>query len=168
MTLREGLVFVRDALIGIGARDQIRIDCSGKIVNSFDMAVALARSGLVQFGARVHGLHPVPELPYRPLPHWGHDKTRSRALAVEDKTERVRNCHRSMLSALAELTAAAGLEHPQDFHPEDFSRRVSEREMMTVGELYPTPVSGELLIGALNPAVPRRQFAAVRCGRVPC
>jgi len=101
MTLREGLVFVRDALIGIGARDQIRIGCSGKIVNSYDMAVALARSGLVQFDARVHGQHPVPELPYRPLPHWGHDKTRSRALAVEDKTERVRNCHRSMLNALA-------------------------------------------------------------------
>jgi hypothetical protein len=53
-----------------------------------------------------------------------------------------------MLRALAELTAAAGLEHPQDFHPEDFSLRVSEREMMTVGELHPTPVNGELLIGA--------------------
>jgi Conserved region in glutamate synthase len=76
------------------------------------------------------------------------DETRSRALVVEDKTERVRNCHRSMLRALAEPTAAAGLEHPQDFHPEDFSLRVSEREMMTVGELYPTPVNGELLIGA--------------------
>src|SRR6202034_3854913 len=31
MPLREGLVFVRDALIGIGARDRIRIGCSGKI-----------------------------------------------------------------------------------------------------------------------------------------
>jgi glutamate synthase domain-containing protein 2 len=41
-------------------------------------------------------------------------KTRSRALVVEDTTERVRNCHRSMLHSLAELTAAAGLEHPQD------------------------------------------------------
>jgi glutamate synthase domain-containing protein 2 len=69
-------------------------------------------------------------------------KTRSRALVVEDKTEWVRNCHRSMLHALAELTAAAGLEHPQDFHPEDFLRLVSERAMMTVGELYPTPVNG--------------------------
>src|SRR5277367_6204852 len=42
LPLREGLVFVRDALIGIGARDRIRIGCSGKIVNAFDMAVALA------------------------------------------------------------------------------------------------------------------------------
>jgi glutamate synthase domain-containing protein 2 len=41
MPLREGLVFVRDALIGIGARDRIRIGCSGKIVKAFDM-VALA------------------------------------------------------------------------------------------------------------------------------
>ena len=40
--LREGLVFVRDALIGIGAKDRIRIGCSGKIVTAFDMAVAFA------------------------------------------------------------------------------------------------------------------------------
>jgi glutamate synthase domain-containing protein 2 len=40
--LREGLVFMCDALIGIGARDRVRIGCSGNIVNSFDMAVALA------------------------------------------------------------------------------------------------------------------------------
>ena len=45
------------------------------------------------------------------------DQTRSRALVVEDKTERVRNFHRSMLHALAELTAAAGLDHPSDFRP---------------------------------------------------
>ena len=43
--LREGLVFMRDALIGIGARDRVRIGCSGNIVNSFDMAVARSRSG---------------------------------------------------------------------------------------------------------------------------
>ena len=42
MPMREGLVFVRNALIGIGARDHIRIGCSGKIVNAFDMARAMA------------------------------------------------------------------------------------------------------------------------------
>jgi hypothetical protein len=75
------------------------------------------------------------------------DKTRSRALVVEDKTERVRNCHRSMLHALAELTAAAGLKHPQEFHPEHVSRWVAEREAMTLGEHYPTPIPGGLLTG---------------------
>ena len=42
MPMREGLVFVRNALIGINARDRIRIGCSGKIVNGFDIARAFA------------------------------------------------------------------------------------------------------------------------------
>ena len=33
--------------------------------------------------------------------------------------------------------------------------------MMTVGELYPTPVNGELLTGALNPAF-RKQWDMAR------
>jgi hypothetical protein len=76
------------------------------------------------------------------------DKTRSRALVVEDKTERVRNYHRSMLNALAELTAAAGLEHARDFRPIHFSRRVGASETKTFAELYPQLHPGELIAGA--------------------
>jgi glutamate synthase domain-containing protein 2 len=167
MPLREGLVFVRDALIGIGARDRIRIGCSGKIVNAFDMAVALALGADWCNSARgfMFALGCIQSLSCHtdrcPTGVSTQDKTRSRALVVEDKTERVRNYHRSMLHALAELTAAAGLEHPQDFHPEHFSRRVSERDVMTFGELYPAPVTGELLTGALNPAF-RKQWDMAR------
>jgi hypothetical protein len=46
------------------------------------------------------------------------------------------------------------LEHPQDVHPEDFSRRVSEREVMT-------SVTAELLTGALSPAC-RKQWDMAR------
>ena len=53
-----------------------------------------------------------------------------------------------MLHALAELTAAAGLDHPQDFRPDHFSRRVNEREVLTFAELYPTVEPGELIAGA--------------------
>jgi hypothetical protein len=53
-----------------------------------------------------------------------------------------------MLHALAELTAAAGLGHPQDFRPIHFSRRVNAREVMTFAELYPTVEPGELIAGA--------------------
>ena len=76
------------------------------------------------------------------------DKTRSRALVVEDKTERVRNYHRSMLNALAELTAAAGLEDAHDFRPIHFSRRVGASETKTFAELYPQLQAGELIAGA--------------------
>jgi glutamate synthase domain-containing protein 2 len=42
MPLREGLNFVHNALIGIDARDRIKIGASGKIISAFDIARAMA------------------------------------------------------------------------------------------------------------------------------
>jgi hypothetical protein len=55
------------------------------------------------------------------------------------------------MHALMELTAAAGLDHPNEFRPHHFSRRVSASEVMTFGELYPPLAPGELLEGARDP-----------------
>jgi hypothetical protein len=79
------------------------------------------------------------------------DLTRSRALVVPDKLERVYNYHRSTLHTLAELTAAAGLDHPEDFRAVHFCRRVSAREVLTFADLYPELEPGELLIGTNDP-----------------
>jgi len=76
------------------------------------------------------------------------DRTRARALVIADKTERVRNYHASMLHALAELTAAAGLSHPHEFKPEHFSRRVNAYESMNFAEIYPSLKRGELIAGS--------------------
>jgi glutamate synthase domain-containing protein 2 len=89
------------------------------------------------------------------------DPTRFRALVVEDKKTRVANFHAAMLHALGELTGAAGLEHPQDFRPEHFSRRVSEREVVTFADLYPPLVPGELVSGARE-AQWRRNWSLAR------
>ncbi|HLW92849.1 MAG TPA: FMN-binding glutamate synthase family protein, partial [Roseiarcus sp.] len=40
MPMRDGLVFVHNAITGIGARNRIKIGCSGKITNAFDIARA--------------------------------------------------------------------------------------------------------------------------------
>ena len=56
------------------------------------------------------------------------------------------------MEALAELTAAAGLEHPSYFHPEHFSRRVPERGVLSFADLYPAMETGELIAGARDPA----------------
>jgi glutamate synthase domain-containing protein 2 len=42
MPLREGLNFVHNALVGINARDRVKIGASGKIVSAFDMARVMA------------------------------------------------------------------------------------------------------------------------------
>jgi hypothetical protein len=40
---------------------------------------------------------------------------------------RVKNFHAATLEALSELVAVAGLDHPNEFAPAHFSRRVSPR-----------------------------------------
>jgi glutamate synthase domain-containing protein 2 len=149
--LREGLLFVRDALTGIDAKARVRVGCSGKIVTAFDMAVAFALGADWCNSARgfMFSLGCIQSLSCHtdrcPTGVSTQDPSRMRALVVEDKTTRVFNFHRAMLHSLAEITAAAGLEHPNDFRPEHFSRRVSEREVMSFAELYPPLAKGALL-----------------------
>jgi glutamate synthase domain-containing protein 2 len=154
MPMRDGLVFVHNALVGAGLRDSIRLGVSGKIVNAFDMACAMALGADWCNSARgfMFALGCIQSLSCHtdrcPTGVSTQDKSRSRALVVEDKTDRVRNFHRSMLHALAELTAAAGLEHPREFRRAHFSRRVNARDVMSFAELYPSLEPGELVAGA--------------------
>ncbi|MFX4662414.1 FMN-binding glutamate synthase family protein, partial [Acinetobacter baumannii] len=67
------------------------------------------------------------------------------------KTERVYNYHHATLHALAELLAAAGLEHPRDLRPIHFSQRTSTTEVRTFAKLYPALRPGELLDGTQDP-----------------
>ena len=62
--------------------------------------------------------------------------------------ERVANFHRATLHCLAELTAAAGLDHPNEFTLDHFRRRVSESRVESFADLYPPLAEGELLRGA--------------------
>jgi glutamate synthase domain-containing protein 2 len=154
MPMRDGLVFVHNAIIGIGARQRVRIGVSGKITNAFDVARAMALGADWCNSARgfMFALGCIQSLSCHtdrcPTGVTTQDPTRSRALHVPDKAERVYNFHRATLHALAELTAAAGLDHPNDFHPAHFCRRVSSHEVMSFAELYPSLVEGELLAGA--------------------
>jgi len=154
MPMREGLSFVRDALIGVDLRDKIRLGCSGKIVTAFDIAAAFGLGADWCNAARpfMFALGCIQSLSCHtdrcPTGVATQNLSRSRALVVTDKAVRVANYHRSMLSALAELTAAAGLAHPRDFRPEHFSRRLDVQRVATFDELYPSLQPGELLTGA--------------------
>jgi len=152
--LREGLSFVHNALVGIGARDRIRIGASGKIVSGFDIARAMAlgadwcnsaRGFMFAVGCiQSQSCH----TDRCPTGVATQDKRRQRALVVTDKRERVANFHRATLHALAELTAAAGLAHPNEFHPFHIAHRLSPSEVATFADLYPALSEKELLTGA--------------------
>ncbi len=157
MPMREGLTFVHNALIGIDARDRIRLGTSGKIISAFDIARAMAlgadwcnaaRGFMFAIGCiqsqRCHTDH-------CPTGVATQDPSLQRALVVTDKSERVANFHAATMRSLVELTAAAGLDHPGQFKLHHFSRRVSASEVKSFGELYPPLVPGELLRGTDDP-----------------
>jgi glutamate synthase domain-containing protein 2 len=157
MPMREGLNFVHNALIGIGVRDEIRIGAAGKIATAFDIARAMALGADWCNSARgfMFALGCIQSLSCHndrcPTGVSTQDPARSRALVVPHKRERVYNYHRSTLATLAELTAAAGLAHPNDFRPEHFCRRVSASEVATFAQLYPRLGPGELLDQTSDP-----------------
>jgi len=157
MPLREGLCFVRDALTGAGLRDRIRIGCSGKIVTAFDMAAAFALGADWCNSARgfMFALGCIQSLSCHtdrcPTGVTTQDPTRNRALVVPHKIDRVYNYHHATLHALAELLAAAGLEHPKELRPIHFSQRKSTTEVLSFARLYPALRPGELIDGTSDP-----------------
>ena len=157
MPLREGLSFAHNALIGINARDRIKLGASGKIISGFDIARAMALGGDWCNAARgfMFALGCIQSQSCHtdtcPVGVTTQDPTRQRALVVGDKWVRVKNFHAATLQALSELVAAAGLDHPNEFMPTHFSRRVSPREVVTFDQLYPALRPGELLDGTDDP-----------------
>ena len=63
------------------------------------------------------------------------------------------NFHRNTLKALAEMIAAAGLEHPSQLRPEHILRRVSGDRIQPFSAIFPLLQPGELLDGEAEPAV---------------
>ncbi|MCW5702527.1 MAG: FMN-binding glutamate synthase family protein [Xanthobacteraceae bacterium] len=157
MPMREGVNFVHNALVGINARDKIKIGASGKIANAFDMARAMAIGADFCNSARgfMFALGCIQSLSCHtdrcPTGVATQDPGRNRALVVPHKTERVYNYHHATVHALAELLAAAGLEHPSELRPMHFSQRMSTTEVCSFARLYPPLRPGELLDGTNDP-----------------
>jgi glutamate synthase domain-containing protein 2 len=157
MPMREGVNFVHNALVGISARDRIRIGASGKIATAFDMARAMAIGADWCNSARgfMFALGCIQSLSCHtdrcPTGVTTQDPTRARALVVPHKIDRVYNYHHATLHALSELLAAAGLEHPQELRPIHFSKRTSATEVCSFVKLYPALRPGELVDGTQDP-----------------
>lgn len=149
--LRDGLVFARNALVGAGLKDEIRLAVSGKIVTGFQMAAAMALGADWCNAARgfMFALGCVQSLQCHtnrcPTGVATQDESRQRGLHVPDKAERVASFHRHTVEALAEVVAAAGLEHPRDLAPAHLHHRVSATEARPADHVYRLLETGALL-----------------------
>jgi glutamate synthase domain-containing protein 2 len=153
MPMREGVNFVHNALVGVGLRDRVRIGAAGKIATAFDMARAMALGADWCNSGRgfMFSIGCIQSLSCHtdrcPTGVATQDLTRNRALVVPDKLQRVYNYHHATLEALAELVAAAGLDHPNAIRGIHFSHRMSGTEVWSYARMYPALDEGELLAG---------------------
>ena len=77
-----------------------------------------------------------------------------REVERKDKIERVAHFHQNTLKALAELIAAAGLNHPQELRPHHLVRRISPNQVRLASALLPFLEPGQLLDPDQLPKLP--------------
>jgi glutamate synthase domain-containing protein 2 len=157
MPLREGLMFVHNALVGLNIRDHIKLGASGKIITAFEMVRAMALGADWCNSARgfMFALGCIQSLRCHtdqcPTGVATQDPIRQRALVVSQKASRVASFHRATVLALAEVVAAAGLDHPSDLRPSHISKRTTLGRPETLEQIYHFLKPGELLSGTEDP-----------------
>ncbi len=151
MPLRDGLIFVNNALIGFGLKEHIRIIASGKMLSAFHIlrAIALgadtvnsARGMMLSLGciqARTCNTD------HCPTGIATQNPSRNKAIVVTDKSQRVANFHRETVANLVELVGAAGLNGIHELEPKHINRRIEGTNVQNYAQLYPTIPSGALL-----------------------
>ncbi|MEZ4268289.1 MAG: FMN-binding glutamate synthase family protein [Myxococcota bacterium] len=140
--LRDGLLFVHNALVGAGLREEITVIASGKIASGFHImrAIALgadicssARGMMFALGCiqarRCHeNTCPVGVATQDPKLYRGLDPTL--------KSERVARFHSGTIHAFLELIGAAGLKGPAEIRAHHIQRRTSATECRSLDEVY--------------------------------
>ena len=152
--LRQGLVLTRNALVGTGLKDEVRLACSGKQTSAFAIASSMAlgadwvntaRGFMFALGCiqslNCHNNH-------CPTGIATQDPMRQRGLDVGDKAVRVANFHRNTVKALMEVVGAAGCKHPGELTPRHIMHRVTEDIVRPADEAYDLLHRGQLLSDA--------------------
>ncbi len=140
--LRDGLILARNALIGAGLKDEIRLAASGKLVSGYGMSAALAlgadwinsaRGFMFSLGC-VQSLHCHDNT--CPTGIATQDPSRERGLVIPEKAEYVYHFHHNTLHALAEVIAAAGASHPYELEPDRLMIREANLKSVPASEYY--------------------------------
>lgn len=142
--IRDALIFVNSALLGVGVRDKVRIIASGKMFSAFHILRAIALGadtvnsargfmlslGCIQARACNTGHCPTGIATQNP--------SRNKAIVVTDKAQRVANFQRETVTNLVELIGAAGLNGLEELEPRHINRRVQGTDIKNYAQLYPS------------------------------
>jgi glutamate synthase domain-containing protein 2 len=140
--LEAALVFVHNALVGIGVRDKIKIICSGKIATGFDMIVHIALGADICNTARAMmmatGCVQSKQCNANTCPTGvaTQNERLQQGLVVEDKKQRIANYHRNTMHSFSELIGSMGLTDPNALIPEYIMRRIATDQVKPLSEIY--------------------------------
>jgi len=164
MPLRDGLVFVHNALVGCGLRNNIRLIASGKAISAFHVfrlmalgadMVNVARAMMLALGCIQSRSCNSDRCPTGIATQ---NPARYRALDVDDKAQRVANYHAAMIRHLNELVAAAGLDSIEQIGPQHVNHRQHGGDIKSFAEIYTWLQAEALLEEKLIPESWRRDW----------
>jgi glutamate synthase domain-containing protein 2 len=154
LPLEEGLVTVRNMLVGAGLKDKIAINASGHICTGFSLVKTLALGADLTSAARAFmlSLGCVQALKCNtnkcPTGIATQDKKLMYGLDPTEKAFRVANFHRKTVEAAAAIVSAIGKTSFADVTASDIMRRVTASKVRTLAEQFPEVEPGCLLNGS--------------------
>jgi glutamate synthase domain-containing protein 2 len=163
----EGLVFVHNALVGVGLREKIKLFTSGKVTTAFEVIKRLSIGADVIYSARgmMMALGCIQALRCNsnacPTGVATQDPHLIAGLHVPDKRKRVTNFHRETIRTLAEMLGAMGLVSTAELRPWHIFRRVDATVIKHYGEIYEYLENGSLLKSEVPSSFARAYQSAV-------
>lgn len=169
MPLREGLILVRNALVGAGLKDHIKLGAAGKVVSGAGLAINLALGADWCNAARafMFSLGCVQSMKCHtgdcPTGVATQDPFRQRALVIEDKAERVYQFQKQTVAALRDIVVAMGLENPWQIRPHHLHERLNSAKSSSIDYIYPF-LQDRILIEAPEDTPYAHYWAAAEAG----
>lgn len=151
MPLTEALMFVHNALVGIGLREQVKVGASGKVATGIDIVKRICQGADFTLSARamMFAIGCIQAQTCHtntcPVGVATQDPTRARALVVEDKKHRVFQYQEKTVNSARQIVASMGLDDFDQLSPRKLFRRVDPQVTKTYQELFEWLEPGELL-----------------------
>ncbi len=151
MPMREGLILMRNALVGSGYAGEIKLAAAGMVHSGAGMAMnfGLGADWCNAGRAFMFALGCVQSMKCHtdtcPTGVATQDATRQRGLVPMDKAERVTRFQRHTLHSLREMVVAMGLDTPWQIEPCHVSERWNAARSDTIDHIYEFLEPGQLL-----------------------
>jgi glutamate synthase domain-containing protein 2 len=151
MPLREGLILVRNALVGTGLKPEIKLAAAGMVHSGAGMAMNFGLGADWCNAGRgfMFALGCVQSMKCHadtcPTGIATQDATRQRGLVPMEKAERVARFQRHTLHSFREMVVAMGLDNPWQIAPAHISERQNGAQSDSIDRLHHFLEPGELL-----------------------